>query len=178
MPPGPHKEALTPRRSQKAMPPPPVPLKTFLPSSDMPFIYRRSVRSPSRESDKWVPSSQSQEISIPRSEFPAGHSSYERAPRFGGTSQFVPSSQDSEKELPLRIRQLEDSPLPSENTMLRLPHSDGILQSNEEDEEVISSPEVIESSQSQVETEIDAAWADALRIGRLRWYVLPRRVFP
>ena len=178
MPPGPHKETLTPRRSQKAMPPPPVPLKAFFPSSDMPFIYRRNVRSPSRESDKWVPSSQSQEISIPRPEFPAGHSSYERAPRFGGSSQFVPSSQDSEKELPLRIRQLEDPPPPSENITLGVGHIDGTLHSNEEDEEVLSSPEVIESSQSQVETEIDAVWADALRIGRLRWYALPRRVFP
>ena len=180
------------------MPPPPLPLKALLPSSSplsptetMPrpahFHRPRSV-----SSEKWVPSSQTQELSIPRYEDMQDDRSSDDArhpAHRGRASQVVPSSQLSEKELEILhgtyhcnacdppsssvLVDGRDRPTLSVTLMSAPTATDG-------DSEQSIIHETVESSQSQFETEITAAWAETIAARReaLRWCVSPLLLRP
>ncbi len=166
------------------MPPPPLPLKALLlscggpPSTTAPMPRTaQSHRHSSVSSEKWVPSSQTQELSIPRYEDMQDDQSSDdgRPARRGRASQVVPSSQLSERELEV----------PHGTPAHRSPQStivvDGeaastsapVAPATNGDPEDSMIHEIVESSQSQYETEITAAWAETLAARReaLRWCV-------
>ncbi|EJF62854.1 hypothetical protein DICSQDRAFT_179560 [Dichomitus squalens LYAD-421 SS1] len=165
-----------PTNDRDLMPPPPLPFKALLHSSPassltMPTLssspaYRPHPSSPIR----WVPSSQTQELSIPRiTGLPDRHSSDEtRRGRRRSATQVVPSSQPDERELELpsgssdhcdvhQLRACEARPGPNP------------LQASDTDEghaHDTSPGELIESSQSQFEVEITPAWAERIATRR------------
>ncbi|KAI9001324.1 hypothetical protein BD414DRAFT_29983 [Trametes punicea] len=168
--------------SKTAMPPPSLPFK--VPSSDMP-VRPPLRRARSSSSEKWVPSSQTQELSIspPRSRESNDVSrTISHTPK-DQITHVVPSSQSSERELqmsdvlppapdiyktpisPLRPDRSSLSPLVSDAGDSPDPLEEGALASG------LPSPEVIESSQSQYEHEISPFWAEtiAARQAALSW---------
>ncbi|KAI1789036.1 hypothetical protein LXA43DRAFT_601610 [Ganoderma leucocontextum] len=189
-----HNVPCSPRSSQSSrdlMPPPPLPLKALLPSSrplsatvPTPLMPRPAQlhRPRSVSSEKWVPSSQTQELSIPRYEDMQDDQSSDevRPTRRGRASQVVPSSQLSEKELevlhgtsdhrdaqgPASSAVLADGP---DDSASSYPPAASPAAGGEPEES--TSHEIVESSQSQIETEITATWADILAARRetLRW---------
>ncbi|RPD66718.1 hypothetical protein L226DRAFT_565510 [Lentinus tigrinus ALCF2SS1-7] len=161
--------ASRPRESSLALMPPPdrSPNEASASTSHWP-LPDPVQRPPSTSSDKWVPSSQTQELSIPAyHEFHHDPPSESRlcAPSVGET-QVVPSSQMDEIELQM--------PPTSAGTPDSEAHSARLQVGTPSLEHGISigppSPEVIESSQ-QMEAEIDAAWAEtvAARYAAIGW---------
>ncbi|TFK92938.1 hypothetical protein K466DRAFT_658858 [Polyporus arcularius HHB13444] len=133
------------------MPPPDLPpqaASTATPRLPLPVPAQKPC---STSSDKWVPSSQTQELSIP-AYHGAGHPSSDLTPRarFAGETQVVPSSQLYEMELQMP---------PASASATENDGSGGA-----------HSPEVVESSQ-QLEAEMDATWAGtvAARQAALGW---------
>ena len=158
---------LQPQNSRELMPPPPLPLKISIPSS-MPTPP--TFHSGKPRSSGWVPSSQTQELSIPGwQDAPSADSAppmpLERA------SQIVPSSQSQERELEMPPSPMQRasrhmatlSPLQVEPL-----HHVGCDVDKE-----LPSPEVIESSQSQIEADITPEWAAAIaaRTAEIRRFV-------
>ena len=147
------------------MPPPDLPSRVGS-TSFTPRPLPGPVQKPSStSSDKWVPSSQTQELSVPVDHGPHRGSPSDHTSRtpFVGETQVVPSSQMEELELS------PASPRGPEFPHLRV----GISRSVDSDASGgPPSPEVIESSQ-QMELELDAAWAQtvAARIAAIGWYV-------
>ena len=158
------------------MPPPPLPDKLLQPTMpSFPAWRQQKPRSSSADSDKWVPSSQTQELSIPRYEFADQFSSGSvPSARSEGMPEVVPSSQSEEQELepPDGLVHADHRPKP---TPLQPsdPRTSTVISSENNEEGGMSSPEVIESSQSQFETEITAAMAEAMgaRAAEIRRYV-------
>lgn len=148
------------------MPPPPLPHKASSPS--MPT--RPALRPPlSSSSDRWVPSSQSQELSIPLLESRGGtNSSAVPHTPIGQSTQVIPSSQSHEREL--RITDVlhtepdafrtPDSPL----QRCRSPVSPLLPDTGmEHDMDILPpSPGFVESSQSQTGHELSTVWAEAI----------------
>ena len=172
-----HKEPCSPPQlpnTRELMPPPPLPLKAAVLSrptspSAMPILRPyHSHRPPTPLSEKWVPSSQTQELSLPGSPVSGGNSSDEtHEARCRRASQVVPSSQLSERELeflgdaerPSDARQSHLSPRPSP-----VPIQPGHTEEGVADD---ASPDgYVESSQSQFETEITPAWAESIAARR------------
>ncbi|KAI0774025.1 hypothetical protein C8Q74DRAFT_1368544 [Fomes fomentarius] len=154
--------ALQPQSSREFMPPPPLPLKVPLPPamSTPTFHYRKP------SSEDWVPSSQTQELCIP------GDEDSQDAPLSGCAartvsdyaSQVVPSSQSQERELeiphsqPVNRLRTSLSPLriepPARESHANPAGTDSVDNGGE-----MPSPEIVESSQSQIEVEITQEWA-------------------
>ena len=173
-PPGPHKGVWDAQNTQSLMPPPPVPLKALLPAANMSTTSHTSIRSSSVDSHKWVPSSQTQELSIPRHDESQPRVSFDTTSRVGRHSQVVPSSQEEEREMCLSPRARHVRPLsPARSNVPPLLRTEDGSHANEGGAEGMPSPEVIESSQSQFETEITAAMVEALasRAATLQRYV-------
>ncbi|KAH9894397.1 hypothetical protein C8Q73DRAFT_790942 [Cubamyces lactineus] len=162
------------RRGEMSMPPPPPPLRpssTIMPARTIP----RSPRSSS--SDKWVPSSQTQELSIspPKKRRTMDMSSAIPHTPVDQETQVIPSSQSNERELqmsdvfpptrtpgaygtpasPLEAKSLSVSPLlPGRET--NADHLETGFKAG------LPSHEIVESSQSQYEHEISSQWADVI----------------
>ena len=169
------------------MPPPPLPYK---PSSAI-MPARTIPRSPrSSSSDKWVPSSQTQELSISP---PKGRRTMDMSPAVPHTpidhgTQVIPSSQSNERELQMSdvfpsavspgIYATPASPLQASTlpASLSLPGRDDDTDSPETGIEA-GSPrhEIVESSQSQYEHEISPGWAEIIASRKAAllepWYV-------
>ena len=166
------------QNSQTLMPPPPVPPKAFSSATTMPVIHRPDEYS-SSQSDKWVPSSQSQELAIPRRDGFQDRPLSGTSPLSDKSSRVVPSSQDYEREI-ISPRRAQIDKVPLERTRLLAPlrtSSFEDVSGGSSDTEIMPSPGVIESSQSQFEAEISASWVERLagRTTKLQGYV-PRRV--
>ena len=169
------------------MPPPPLPLKALLlspspPSSTEPmpcpaqFCRPRSV-----SSETWVPYSQTQELSIPRWEDIQDDQS-SGGGHCGRAPQVVPSSQLSEREFEVLLHTSDhrDAREPSSSSVMidgrggpALPSTLSAPTAMDGDLEESVVHETVESSQSQFETEITAAWAETLAVRQesLRWWV-------
>ncbi|KAM5534894.1 hypothetical protein V8D89_011449 [Ganoderma adspersum] len=187
-----HNAPCSPRSSQSGrdlMPPPPLPLKVLLSSSDpqsaalsmpRPALSRRPR---SISSEKWVPSSQTQELSIPRYEDMQDDQPANEVPlgRRRRVSQVIPSSQLCEKELevlhssPARI--FSSSPVLVDRPGELVSTSTPATSAMDGGPEGPITHEIVQSSQSQFETEITAAWAETLAVRReaLRW---PKKTSP
>lgn len=166
------------------MPPPPLPPKVLLSSSDPQSIavsMPRPAPSPrprSISSEKWVPSSQTQELSIPHYEAMQDDQPVNEVPLGcrGRVSQVIPSSQLSERELEV----LHGTPAHMSSFPVLVDGSDElastftpVTSAMDGEPEGQIAHEIVESSQSQFETEITAGWAETLAARRevLRRYV-------
>nr|VWO94742.1 C2H2-type domain-containing protein [Ganoderma boninense] len=163
--------------SRDLMPPPPLPLKVFLSSSSqsttVPMSHPAlSYRLRPTSSQDWVPSSQTQELSIPRYEDIQDDqpSSTVRLGHRGRSSQVIPSSQLSERELELfhgsSARNSSSSPVLADRPGELGSVSGPMSPTKDRDTDGSITPEIVESSQSQFETEITAAWAEILATRR------------
>ncbi|KAI0722207.1 hypothetical protein C8T65DRAFT_134921 [Cerioporus squamosus] len=153
------------------MPPPDLPQQAASTSTLHRPLPDPIQRPHSTSSDRWVPSSQTQELSIPA--YYGGHHDHlsnpeNRAPFVGGT-QVVPSSQTDEIELQMPPVSTGGPGTPREAHPPSLQIYTSPYVGNSGSSEA-HSPEVIESSQ-QMETEMDAAWGEtvAARHAAIGW---------
>lgn len=158
----------SPQRGRGAtMLPPPLPPKAS--SSTMPT--RPLLRRPqSSSSDRWVPSSQTQELSIPRES--QKHADVPHTP-VDQKTQIVPSSQSHEREMRISdvlppmsdIYKTPASPLERTSSPVSplLPDSDeGVHPPTGYFVAGQSSPRFVQSSQSQSEHDLTSSWAEML----------------
>ncbi|CDO74629.1 hypothetical protein BN946_scf184325.g16 [Trametes cinnabarina] len=159
--------------------PPALPSKA---TSSMPV---RPIRPPrSSSSDKWVPSSQTRELSLsPRKDWKLkGNSGSLPHTPVDHATQVVPSSQSNERELQLPdlpslpdVCRTPDSPLRMEGSPLSpLLPLEGTGPDPLDGRALaagLPSPQVVESSQSQFENDISSAWAETIsaRHAALTW---------
>lgn len=147
--------------------PPPLPPKAS--SSTMPT--RPLLRRPhSSSSDRWVPSSQTQELSIPKES--QKHADVPHTP-VDQKTQIVPSSQSHEREMRISdvlppmsdIYKTPASPLKRTSSPVSplLPDSDeGVHPPTGYFAAGQSSPRFVQSSQSQSEHDLTSSWAEML----------------
>ncbi|KAI0751502.1 hypothetical protein C8Q80DRAFT_580041 [Daedaleopsis nitida] len=142
--------------SPELMPPPPVPLLPIQPAS--PQLFSSNFATNSSCSERWVPSSQTQELTIPLDDDPQNPPSSNRPMTSSGrTYEIVPTSQSEEREM-----EMPPSPVGRSGGTDKhvIPECLGAIEDDAHTS--IPSPDIVESSQSQIETEITPEWADIL----------------